>query len=214
MNEEEEKETILERFFYADRFLFRFGTLAQIPWFERYKVRFEGNKYAYFPSDEERTEAKKIIISLPREKFIEIANKLFLELKEKDEFHPDFRFFFGEIFFFSPEEGFKIENRRDEVRKAVKKALEETKGRAYYFLKAIINLWKRKEWDKVYDGATFVNITSEIRNLKGSLPSPRDLVILKSYNLYYKHGSRRYPVHSIPKEIIDLVEEEIEKWKA
>jgi hypothetical protein len=39
-------------------------------------------------------------------------------------------------------------------------------------------------------------------------------VILKSYGIYYKTGSRRYPTHTIPEEMIPTIEEELEKWKA
>jgi hypothetical protein len=44
-------------------------------------------------------------------------------------------------------------------------------------------------------------------------PLPRDFVLLKASGIYYKSGSRRYPGHSIPIEIIPAVKEVLEEWK-
>jgi len=47
----------------------------------------------------------------------------------------------------------------------------------------------------------------------GKYPSPRHLAILKSYKIYYRTGSRRYPTHTIPEEMIPIIDIELEKWK-
>ena len=52
-----------------------------------------------------------------------------------------------------------------------------------------------------------MDILAKIRELGGVYPSPRDLALLKSYRIYYKTGSRRYPTHTVPEEIIPVVEE-------
>ena len=99
----------------------------------------------------------------------------------------------------------------EEIRSKVKGVLKDTKGRTSYFLKAIIELYKDGSWDKAYGGATWEDMLSKIRELGGPYPSPRDLVILKSYDLYFKTGSRRYPTHTVPLEMIAIVNDELEK---
>lgn len=81
-----------------------------------------------------------------------------------------------------------------------------------FFLKAIIDLEANGKWDQAYEGATWIDILSKIRQLEGKYPSPRDLAILRSYRIYYKTGSRRYPTHTVPKEMIPTVKDELNKW--
>jgi len=57
-----------------------------------------------------------------------------------------------------------------------------------------------------------VDILAKIRELGGNYPPPRDLALLKSYKIYYKTGSRRYPTHTVPEEIIPLVEEVLNQY--
>ncbi|MGQ9691212.1 MAG: hypothetical protein ACUVQY_08130 [Thermoproteota archaeon] len=51
-------------------------------------------------------------------------------------------------------------------RKEIWKALEETKGRGYHLLKAIIELRKEGKWDKAFDGAAWIDILAKIMNKK------------------------------------------------
>jgi len=120
--------------------------------------------------------------------------------------------FVGEHYYFDPDVGVLLENRQSEVEKDIWKVLDETKGRCYYFLKAIVNLYPDK-WDKAYNGARWPDILAEIRRLGGEYPPPRDLALLKSYKLYYKTGSRRYPTHTIPEEIIPIVKRVLEQYE-
>jgi len=107
----------------------------------------------------------------------------------------------------------ELENRQDNVRKEVMGALEDTKGRAYYFLKAIIELLDEGKWDKAYGGATWIDILAKIRDMKGVYPAPRDIAIVRSYRIYYKTGSRRYPTHTVPREMMDVIKEALEEWR-
>jgi len=76
----------------------------------------------------------------------------------------------------------------------------------------VIQLYKEGKWDEAFGGAAWVDILTKIRQLKGVYPPPRDLVLLKSYNIYYRTGSRRYPTHTIPEEMIPVVEEAIDRF--
>jgi len=198
-----ERRLLLQRLFYRDRDLYKIGKLAGLEWFSRFEAKFERDRYAYF-ADEERKEAiERIASQLPDDIFIEIVNKVFREEERSVEIDR----FIGEHYYFDLNTGLKLDNKQEELKKEIWSALEETDGRSYYFLKAIINLYREGKWDKAYGGATWVDILAEIRELKGVYPPPRDLALLKSYKIYYKTGSRRYPTHTIPEEIIPIVEE-------
>jgi hypothetical protein len=120
--------------------------------------------------------------------------------------------FVGEHYYFDVSAGLKLDNKQEELKKEIRSALEESNGRNYYFLKAIIDLHKEGRWDKAYGGAAWADILAKIRELKGAYPPPRDLALLKSYKIYYKTGSRRYPTHTVPEEIIPIVEEVLDRY--
>jgi len=121
--------------------------------------------------------------------------------------------FIGEHYFYDKSAGFEPSDKRNILREEVRGALEDTKGRGYFLLKAIIDLEKEGKWDRAYGGATWVDILAKTRQLKGRYPSPRDLAIIRSYKIYYKTGSRRYPTHTVPKEMIPTINDELEKCK-
>jgi len=172
-----------------------------------YERKFTVDEYAYF-AREERKEAEEQIINMVDDvKFVDALNKVGKpKYMEVDRFIGERYFFDGNIF--------EKADKRDLLRDLVRNALKETKERDYFFLKTIIKLYYEGKWDRAYGGAIWIDILSKIRELGGSYPSPRDLAILKSYRIYFKTGSRRYPTHTVPVEMIPTIEEEMEKWKA
>jgi len=203
-----ERRILLRRLFHKDRDLYRTGRMGGISWFDKFETKFERDMYAYF-ADEERKEAlEKIASELPDDKFVEIVNRVFNEERRYVEIDR----FVGKYYYFDLSDGLKLDNRQDKLEKEIWNALEETKGRSYHFLKAIIKLHKEGKWDKAYGGATWVDILAKIRGLGGVYPPPRDLALLKSYKIYYKTGSRRYPTHTVPEEIIPVVEQVIDQY--
>jgi len=208
MDKPVERKILLRRLFHSDRDLYKIGKLAGLTWFTRFEAKFERDRYAYF-ADEERKEAiEKIVSELPDDRFVEVVNKVFRE----EERYVEIDRFVGENYYFDVGVGLKLENKQEELRKEVWNALDETHGRSYHFLKAIIELHKEGRWDKAYGGATWVDILAKIRELRGVYPPPRDLALLKSYKIYYKTGSRRYPTHTVPEEIIPVVEEVLDQY--
>ena len=208
MDKLEERKVILRRFFWSDRQLYQLGRLAGIEWFNIFERKFSHDQYAYF-AEEERREARKHILNIEDDtKFIEILNDPSVQPK-----YMDIDRFVGEHYFYDRSVGFELSDKRNVLREEVRGALEDTKGRGYVFLKAIIDLETEGKWDRAYGGATWVDILFTIRQLEGSYPSPRDIAILRSYKIYYKTGSRRYPTHTVPKEMIPTINDELEKWK-
>lgn len=199
---------LLRRLFHKDRDLYKLGKLAGIAWFDKFEAKFERDRYAYFADEERREAIEKIVSDVSDNGFIEVVNKVFNEERR----YIDIDRFVGEHYYFNVSVGLKLDNKQDELRKDVWNALEETKGRGYYFLKAIIELHREGRWDRAYGGATWVDILAKIRELGGVYPPPRDLALLKSYKIYYKTGSRRYPTHTVPEEIIPVVEEVLARF--
>jgi len=204
----EERTIILKRFFWSDRQLYQLGRLVGIEWFNMFERKFSHDQYAYF-AEQEKREARKLVLGIEDDtKFVEVLNNPSVQPK-----YMEIDRFIGKHYFYERNIGFELSDKRNILREEVRGVLKDTKGRAYIFLKAIIDLQKEGKWDRAYDGATWVDILSKIRQLKGSYPSPRDLAIIKSYKIYYKTGSRRYPTHTVPKEMIPTIDDELEKWK-
>lgn len=207
----EERNILLKRFFYADRRLYKLGKATGLKWFDNFDYRFNRDEYAYFAAEEKQEALMKL--SNPKEindeMFISALNKVGLP-----KYRPQIDRFVGKYYYFDFNEGvFKLENRQNDVCEDVIGALEDTKGRAYYFLKAIIKLHDEGKWDKAYGGATWIDILAKIRDIKGAYPAPRDIAIVRSYRIYYKTGSRRYPTHTVPSEMIHVIKETLEKWR-
>lgn len=204
MDKFDERRILLKRFFWRDRDLYNFGKLAGLRWFDKFDHKFSRDIYAYFATEEKQEALEQIVNQTNDTKFIEVLNKLEIKYLEIDRF-------LGEHYFYERNGEFVIADKRDDLRKDVKNALEETKERGYYFLKAIIELKRDDRWDKAYGGASWVDILAKIRELGGKYPSPRDIAILKSYRIYYRTGSRRYPTHTVPEEMISAIGAELMK---
>jgi hypothetical protein len=210
MRRDIERRLLLDRLFYRnDKDLYKLGKNADIPWFRKFSSKFEKDAYAYF-SEEEKLEAIERIVAISSD--IEFANVLNLIFKEKERYLTIDRFV-GEHYFYDSTNGIVLENRQEQIRDDVKNALADTKGRGYYFLKSIIDLHREDKWDSAYGGAAWIDILVKTREIEGPYPAPRDMMLLKSYRLYYKTGSRRYPTHTVPEEIIPVVEEIITQYQ-
>jgi len=169
----------------------------------------------YLPSEERRRLIAETAEKISDEKLAEIFNKL----KPKDRL-TDIGCFRGKYYTYYEGEEFLLHGSWDEVKRDVFEALEQTKERGYAFLKAIITLTKEmlKKRDIEYCylfGPSYSDILRVMRTELGRFvaPSPRDFAVLKACQIYYKSGSRRYPGHSIPLEILPAVEEALEEWK-
>jgi hypothetical protein len=208
MRKRDERDLILKRLFYRDVDIYKVGKLAGISWFDRFEAKFERDKYAYFSPDEKKEAHERIVSEPPDDVFVATIDKVF----HQERGYAEIDRFVGEHYYFDESTGLSAENRQDGLKTDVQKALVETNGRAYHFLKAIIDLHEEDKWDRAYGGATWVDIVAKTRELGGSYPSPRDLVILKSYRIYYRTGSRRYPTHTIPEEVIPPIRGILEKW--
>jgi len=211
LDRQNERRILVRRVFHnTDRELYRLGKLAGIPWFDQFQAKFERDRYAYF-SDEEKKDAIERITSVSEVadgKFLEAFNDLYRQERR----WLDIPRFVGEHYYFDESSGLALDNKQDSIREDIMKAIEETKERGYFFLKAIVQLHEEEKWDRAYGGATWVDILAKIRELGGTYPPPRDLVVLKSYRIYHKTGSRRYPTHTIPEEILPIVEEVLTGW--
>ena len=205
MDKSTERKILIKRFFWKDRKIYEIGKRSGITWFEAFERKFIRDEYAYFASDEKNEAIEKIATLVSDQKFIDVLNELGVDIIEIDRF-------IGEHYFFGTDGIFKLKDRRDLTIESVKGALKETGDRGYHFLKSIINLYKDGKWDRAYGGATWVDILAEIRRIGGKYPSPRDIALLKSYKIYFKTGSRRYPTHTIPEEIIPTIDSELERW--
>jgi len=206
----EERKILLRRFFYDDRRLYRLGKASELKWFDDFDYKFSKDDYAYFAMEEKKEAFEKLSnpLEVNDEKFVSALNEIGPpKYKGIDRF-------IGKYYYVDNKDGiFKLEDKQDDIRKEVFGALKDTKGRAYYFLKAIIDLYNEGKWDNAYGGSVWIDILAKIRDLKGVYPAPRDIAIIGSYWIYYKTGSRRYPTHTIPKEMIPIVDAELEKWK-
>ncbi len=215
-----DEEKVRERLLLLDRFLDdkelyllakRVGIEEAQKYDEKY-ARFQ-KEGAYFGFSEEERDiiAQKIAKSVTDEEL-----KLFFdELKPEDctEAGGTFR---GKYYTYHENKGLELRGSWDEVRQDVLEALKQTGDRGYFYLRAVIELYEEKKGRYNYwDGPSYSEVLSKIREISGKLimPTPRDFAILKAYRLYYKSGSRRYPGHSIPLEIIPAVKRALEEWK-
>lgn len=205
----DERLILLKRFFYSDRDFYRIGKVIGIQWFDTFDVKFTKDSYAYF-ADEERKDAIDLIINTTQDDlFTSAVNSVFSEKPR----YMDIDIFVGKYYYYNKDGGVRSENKQGELILQTKRAIEDTKGRGYYFLKALIELYKENKWDKVYRGTMWENILAKLRELNGPYTSPRDLVILKSFKIYFKTGSRRYPTHTIPEEMIPVIETALNEFQ-
>ena len=163
----------------------------------------------YIPLEERGRLADEIARAITDEKLVEVFNRF----KPRDWLGLGFR---GRFYTFEEDRGLSLRGSWDEVKEDVAEVLDQLGERAYAFLRAIIELRNLGKWSGDYYGASYSDILARMREICGKpiLPAPRDFPILRSYRLYYKSGSRKYPTHSIPEEIIPAVREALERWKS
>jgi len=182
---------------------------------ESYKATKSSGSRFYLPYGERERLIEVIARRITDEKLAEVFNKL----KPEDNL-TDVKCFRGKYYTYYEGREFLLHGSWDEVKRDVLEALEQTKERGYAFLKAIVmltkDMMKKRDIEYCYlYGPSYSNILRVMRAELGRLvaPSPRDFAILKACQIYYKSGSRRYPGHSIPLEILPAVEETLEEWK-
>jgi len=224
-----ERKILIKRFFWDDRKLYAFGKALGESWFDTFDIKFRKDIFASFSYEEKLDAVKEVVKDMIKdEKFVYAFNQVFSnflnEIKKKNYNPEDYiriPLFIGSRYYLNLEtrnnlpfsEKLSCANHQDKVKEKIKEALKETKGRAYWFLKAIIELYQEGKWDKAYGGAPWLDILAKIRELKGTYPPPRDIAILASYRLFYfKTGSRRYPTHTIPEEMIECVKQCLNEW--
>ncbi len=211
MNKEKEKEReiLLERFFNDDRRLYKLGKATSITWFDKFNDKFSKDEFAFFASKEKIKAIEQFVgQELDDERFISALNKIGPpEYMSIDCFE-------GKYYYFdNAKKSFRLDDRSEKIFDQVKQALKDTGKRGFYFLKAIIDLHKENKWDKAYGGATWIDILAKVRELGGVYPAPRDISMLKSYRVYFKTGSRRYPTHTIPEEMMITIEKALNYTK-
>jgi len=182
---------------------------------DRYELAKKRGSGFYLPYGEREKLIEAIAKKITDEKLAEIFNRL----KPEDRLR-DIKRFRGRYYTYHEGGEFLLHGSWDEVKRDVFEALEQTKERGYAFLKAIITLTKDMmkkhniEYCYLY-GPSYSEVLRVMRAILGRFvsPSPRDFAVLKACQIYYKSGSRKYPGHSIPLEIIPAVEEALEEWK-
>ncbi len=162
----------------------------------------------YISPDERDKLIEEIAKAISDDRLVEIFN----ELKPKDFLGLGFR---GKYYVYEEGRGLRLENAWKRVKRDVLDALEVTGERGYAFLKAIIMLHEEGKWKGDYYGARYEDIIAKMRDILGKtvFPAPRDFIVFRSYKICYKSGSRKYPTHSVPEEIIPAVGEALEEWK-
>ncbi len=204
MEKIEERKILLKRFFWENKKLYNIGKRVGLDWFNQFDEELSLRGYVYFDPKKEEEAIERIASSVSDQQLIDIFRELGPATFTIDRFR-------GEHYSFDEGSGLELVNKQEEVRKDIRRALKETGGRGYTFLMAIIKLYEEGRWK--WGGADWTYILSKSRDVGGECVAPRDFPILKSYRIYYKTGSNRYPTHTIPIEIIPIVKDECEKWK-
>ena len=181
---------------------------------DKYSARYQDHLkrgYSFYIDLDERGRLVKLIAKLMDD------NTLF-ELFDKykpEYYYRDLGVFRGSYYVY---DGVKLKQGCgwDEVYRDAVKALKERKERAYYFLKAIIEIYKERPPDPLYYNAPrLAEIEKKIIEFIGRtlMLTPVDYVTLKAYRIYFKAGTRRNPTHAIPLESIPPIEKALEEWK-
>jgi hypothetical protein len=214
-NKIKEREILFNRYIWNDKITYKTGKALDLKSFDICEVEWERakkyNRYFAIPSesrDKLIKELKERLRSISDEKLVE----LFSHVEPKNGQGLEFR---GNFYIYKNDGHLKVASAWDEVKRNVIEVLNETGETGWAFLKAIIIIHEKEKWSRDFEGASFSDILSTMRQLskKFVYPSPRIYPILKSYGLYYKSGSRQYPTHSIPEEIIPAVDEALNTWK-
>jgi hypothetical protein len=200
-----ERFILLRRFISDSLELYKIGREIGVDIVKRYDHAYNEylkGTYFYIPHDEREEIIREIARVIKDDKLIEIFNRL----KPRDILGIGFR---GKYYSYEEGKGLTIENAWEKVKKNILEALNQTDERGHAFLKAIVILHEDGKWSGDYYGASYTDILRVMREISGKplFPAPRDLLIFKSYRIYYKSGSRKYPTHSIPEEIIPVIKE-------
>lgn len=207
-----ERVLLIRRFIHEDILLYRLAKELGIDMASKYDKAYEEHlKYGYsfyIPLEERAILIEEIAKKISDEKLLDLFN----EFKPEDILGIGFR---GRYYVYERGKGLRLENGWESVKKDTWEALEITEERGYAFLKAIILLYKEGKWKGDYYGARYDEVIAKMRDILGKtvFPAPRDFIVLRSYGIYYKSGSRKHPTHSIPEEIIPAVEETLEEWR-
>ena len=207
-----ERRILLRRFLREDTEVYRIGKELGLRSVDKYDEKYRRHQrfgtHFYFPSKDKEEILEEMVSVVSDEKLVEI----FSRLKPEDWYGVGFR---GNFYVYNERGELSIGSALEDVKKDVFEALRHTGERGYAFLKAIVELHEEGRWSGDWRGASYSDILARIRRICGRLvlPAPRDFPILKSYRIYYKSGSRKYPSHSIPEEIIPAVKEALEEWR-
>lgn len=205
-----EKERIIRRFIKGSRELYRLGKVLGIEWLHKYDEDYlrsqMSQSYFYIPSEDE----EKLVREIASRISDEALKESFDTLQPRDWLGCGFR---GRYYAYREGEGLRFEDSWPQVKKDVMEVLAQLGERGYLFLKAILELNQEGKWSGDYFGASYSEVLAKMRQLAGRpvMLAPRDFTILKSYRVYYKSGSNRYPTHSIPEEAIPAIKEALEE---
>jgi hypothetical protein len=208
----EERKILMNRFIREEVELYNvakeIGLAIASRYDEKYLRHQKSGEYFYIPSDEKNHLIEEIARSISDEMLLEI----FTRLKPRDWSGVRFR---GKFYIYEEDKGLTLGDATKEIRKDVFEALNLLGERGYAFLMSIIELHEEGKWKGDFYGATYSDVLAKIRKICGKLilPAPRDFPILTSYRIYFKSGSRKYPGHSIPEEIIPALKEALLEWR-
>jgi len=127
-----------------------------------------------------------------------------------------FDFLRGYVYTYSFEDN-KLEQKCDwdNVYKDTISVIRETKGRAFYFLRALVDLYYKNSKPHPFDGFSLEEILRKIKEYTNSTKTivGRDWTVLKAYAIYFKTGSNRYPEHAIPIECVPAIDKALEDYE-
>jgi hypothetical protein len=171
-------------------------------------------KFAYLPEDLRRELIRACAREVSDEKLVEAFRTV------KPSLYPEGIPFRGNYYTYFGDGNLQLRSSWGEVKRDVYEVLGQGGERIYAFLRAIIELIEEllKKYDPRYCyifGPDYGSILRKMREILGRFEAltPRDFAMLKAFGIYYKSGSRRYPGHSVPLEIIPAVKEALEEWR-
>jgi len=209
----EERKLLLTRFL-EDEELYELAKELGLEIAKKFEDEYErSNKegFAFYLSSDEREEIlEEVAKAISDEKLLEFFNRV----RPKDDL--EVGCFRGNYYTYDRKKGLSLRSSWDEVRRDVLEALEQTGERGYAFLRAIVELYEEDEECDYWYGPSYSKILARMRDILGKVVmlTPRDFAVLKAYRIYYKSGTRRYPGHSIPLEIMPAVKRALEEWKS
>ena len=96
-------------------------------------------------------------------------------------------------------------------------AIKETKGRAFYFLRVLVDMYYKNpnQGLSYFCGFSLEEILRKIKEYTGSTKTivGRDWTILKVYGVYFKTGSNKHPEHALPIECVPAIDKALEDYK-